>query len=127
MFDPIPTSDTNIIVEVRGRSYKAIRVMPIDAGRLNSVFEGPVKAIGAIFGISVTFTRVRDYYDEDNDQNVVIIEQQLTSSDVPPPDHFHIHEVDNSAVLATDQKLIVPASVFELQDQAAAYELHLRS
>ncbi len=125
-FDPMPTSEVQVLVTVNGRTYKAVRVIEFSLGGLSEAVQEAIAVVGQVLPTTVTFTRQREVYDEDNDKDVTIIEGTLTSDVVPPSVPFSLREVDGDAVLAQDIKLIVPAAIFE-QPAVAAYEMQLRN
>ena len=124
-FDPMPTSETQVLVTLNGRTYKAVRVTEYSLGGLNEAVQEALAVAGQVMPTTVTFTRQREWYDAVNDKDKTIIEGTVTSDVVPPAAPFSLREVDSTAVLSADIKLVVPASIFE-QTAVAAYEMQLR-
>lgn len=124
-FDPIPASDVRILADIKGKIYRVLKTTELDAGAMNPAFSS-ISVIGTLFGTSIVFTRIKEYYKPETDTQVSVIEATLTSENVPPPVPFNIKEIDNQSILAQDVRLIVPASVFGLTS-VVAYDMQLRA
>lgn len=125
-FDLNPGHGANVLITVGGKTYKVVSVTPYGAGSMNSFMSLLAQAIVGVFQRTrVTITRTQDVYDSTNGTTVPVV--STASVLASPPIPYSWQEVNNSPVLASHMRIIVPSRELDpLVTDAAFYDLQVR-
>lgn len=126
-FTPVPNSNIMVLAKYRGRYYKVVNAIILDAGDMNELFDDIAVAVIDLFAKQRTqFSRVRRVYDSATGVEVdkLVSERSVLAT---PPVPYHITEVNGTSVLRSDLRILAPASEFtpDASDEAV-YDIQLR-